>query len=116
MNGNGLSLELDGTTAHLLARLAQAWGVTKEEAIRRAVAQAQTTSSSVNTQGRLEAFKELQRCHSFQRHGSAFAQSRGLPDRRRGSALWRPRRDRQRAGLHLVSEPRIDSRMSATRE
>jgi hypothetical protein len=61
MNGNGVSLELDGATAHLLERLAQAWGVSKEEAVRRAVAQAQANSSTVNRQGRLEAFKELQR-------------------------------------------------------
>ena len=61
MDGNGASLELDGATAHLVERLAQAWGVSKEEAVRRVVAQAQAASSTVNTQGRLEAFKELQR-------------------------------------------------------
>jgi hypothetical protein len=61
MNGNGVSLELDGASARLLERLAQAWGVSKEEAVRRAVAQAQATSSTVSRQGRLEAFKELQR-------------------------------------------------------
>lgn len=61
MNGNGVSLELDGATAHLLDRLARAWGVSKEEAVRRAVAQAEAGSSTVNPQGRLEAFKELQR-------------------------------------------------------
>ena len=61
MNGNGVSLELDGATTHLLERLAQAWGVTKEEAVRRAVAQAQAASSTVSAQGRIEAFKELQR-------------------------------------------------------
>ena len=61
MDGNGASLELDGATAHLVERLAQAWGVSKEEAVRRVVAQAQAASSTVNTQDRLEAFKELQR-------------------------------------------------------
>ena len=61
MKGNGVSLELDGATAQLLERIAQAWGVSKEEAVRRAVAQAQAASSTVQAQGRLEAFKELQR-------------------------------------------------------
>ena len=61
MNGNRLSLELDGATAHILERLAQVWGVSKEEAVRRAVVQAQAAPASVNAQGRLEAYKELQR-------------------------------------------------------
>ena len=61
MNGNGALLELDTTTAHHLEDLAKAWGVTKEEAVRRAVAQAEAASLPANKQNRLRAFKELQR-------------------------------------------------------
>ena len=63
MNGNGnlTSLELDVTTAKLLVRLAQTWGVSEEEAVRRAVEQANATTSTPSREGRLEAFKQLQR-------------------------------------------------------
>ena len=63
MNGNdsALSLELDAMTARLLVRLAETWGVSEEEAIRRAVEQANATTGVSNKEGRLEAFKELQR-------------------------------------------------------
>lgn len=61
MNGNGATLDLDSATAHLVDALARTWGVSKEEAVRRAVAQAQATSPAPNPQRRLEAFKELQR-------------------------------------------------------
>jgi hypothetical protein len=55
------ALELDATTADLLAHLAETWGVSEEEAVRRAVAQANTATVSANKDDRLEAFKELQR-------------------------------------------------------
>lgn len=61
MNGNGALVQLDATTAHHLEDLARAWGVSKEEAVRRAVAQAEGGSLPGNKQDRLEAFKELQR-------------------------------------------------------
>jgi len=63
MNGNdsALSLELDAMTARLLVRLAETWGVSEEEAVRRAVEQANVANGSPNKAGRLEAFKELQR-------------------------------------------------------
>ena len=63
MNGNGntLSLELDIATAQLVEQLARTWGVSKEEAIKRAVAQADTTSASEKNPDRLQAFKDLQR-------------------------------------------------------
>lgn len=60
MNGNA-TLELDPATAHLVEHLAQAWGVTWEEAIRRAVAQADAGSASASKPNRIAAFKELQR-------------------------------------------------------
>lgn len=60
-NGRGISLELDAMTAHLVQRLARTWGVSKEEAVRHAVEQADAATGSTNKQGRLEAFKELQR-------------------------------------------------------
>jgi hypothetical protein len=63
MNGNGqnLSLELDAGTAQLLEQLAHAWGVSKEEAVKRAVTQAEAAPASVKSSERLQAFKELQR-------------------------------------------------------
>jgi hypothetical protein len=60
-NGNTTSFELDVTTARLLERLAEAWGVSEEEAVRRAVEQAHSVNGPPNKERRLEAFKELQR-------------------------------------------------------
>ena len=60
-NGHGLSLELDASTAQLLEQLASAWGVSKEEAVKRAVSQVEVTSGPAKTSDRLQAFKELQR-------------------------------------------------------
>ena len=62
MNGNGhtLSLELDANTAQLLEQLARTWGVSKEEALKRAVSQVEAASGPVKTSDRLQAFKELQ--------------------------------------------------------
>jgi len=62
MNGNGhnLSLELDASTAQLLEQLARAWGVSKEEAVKRAVTQAEA-APPVKSSERLQAFRELQR-------------------------------------------------------
>jgi hypothetical protein len=54
------SLELNPTTANLLAQLAETWGVSKEEAVRRAVEQARIANGAPDNPGRLEAFKELQ--------------------------------------------------------
>jgi hypothetical protein len=63
LNGNNrpLSLELDEITARLLVRLAETWGVSEEEAIRRAVEQANAVTFLPTKEGRLEAFKALQR-------------------------------------------------------
>jgi len=61
MNGNSALLELDATIALLLENLAKAWGVTREEAVRRAVAQAESASLPANKENRLSAFKALQR-------------------------------------------------------
>ena len=58
--GNKTSLELDANTANLLTQLAETWGVSKEEAVRRAVDQANAGNGSPNKEARLEAFKELQ--------------------------------------------------------
>ena len=60
MNGNGMTLELDDATATVVERLAAAWGVSKEEAIRRAVSSASTPTPEPARLGRMEAFKELQ--------------------------------------------------------
>ena len=60
MNGNA-TLELDPATADLVEHLAHAWGVTREEAVRRAVAQADAASATASKPGRLAVFKELQR-------------------------------------------------------
>lgn len=63
MNGNedALSLEIDAMTAQRLVNLAKKWGISEEEAIRRAIEQANAPTGSISTYGRLEAFKELQR-------------------------------------------------------
>lgn len=55
------SLEIDAMTANLLGRLAATWGLSLEEALRRAVTQANAENGAQNIEGRLEAFKELQR-------------------------------------------------------
>jgi hypothetical protein len=61
MNGNAIMLELDPATADVVNHLAQSWGVSKEEAVRRAVAEAERTTVASSPASRLDAFKELQR-------------------------------------------------------
>jgi hypothetical protein len=63
MNGNGYgpAVELDSTTSQAVEHLARAWGVSQQEALRRAVQQAETTVRPVNGPDRLAAFKALQR-------------------------------------------------------
>ena len=67
MNGseNAHLLEVDPVTAQRLTRLAEMWGVTEEEAISRAVAQANTSATTRSKERRLEAFKQLQRSLSL---------------------------------------------------
>jgi hypothetical protein len=60
-NGNTTSLELDAITARLLVQVAETWGVSEEEAIRRALEQANAKADLPNKEARLEAFKDLQR-------------------------------------------------------
>lgn len=59
--GNTTSLELDVMTTRLLVRLAEKWGVSEEEAVRRAVEQANGVTALPNKESRLEAFQTLQR-------------------------------------------------------
>jgi hypothetical protein len=54
-------IQLDETTARLLVRLAETWGVSEEEAVRRAVEQATVVTVASNKEAWLAAFKELQR-------------------------------------------------------
>lgn len=63
MNGkeDAWSLEVDAMTAQRLVSLAKKWGVTEKEAMRRAIEQANAPTESTNTNGRLKAFRELQR-------------------------------------------------------
>jgi hypothetical protein len=60
-NGNTTSLELDAITARLLERLAETWGVSETEAIRRALEQANDVIHLPNKEIWLETFKALQR-------------------------------------------------------
>lgn len=60
-NGGTRSFELDAITVRILVRLAETWGVSEAEAIRRAVVQANVATGSANKDGWLEAFEELQR-------------------------------------------------------
>ncbi len=61
MSGNDLSVVLDANTVEAVERLAKTWGVSKGEAVRRAVKQAQAASLGARKPDRLEAFEELQR-------------------------------------------------------
>ncbi len=61
MNSDGATLELDAGTIEVLEHLARAWGISREEAVRRAVTQAEAASKTTPRLARLEAFKELQR-------------------------------------------------------
>jgi len=61
MGGNGHTVSLDSSTLEILEQLARSWGVTKEEAMRRAVAQAEARPASTTKPDRLQAFKDLQR-------------------------------------------------------
>ena len=60
MNGNGSSISLDASTLEMVEQLSRAWGVSKEEAVRRAVTQADTAPVAAKDADRLEAFKQLQ--------------------------------------------------------
>lgn len=60
-NGNTTPLELDAMTARLLVHVAQTWGVSEREAIRRALEQANAKTDLPNKEARLVAFKDLQR-------------------------------------------------------
>jgi hypothetical protein len=60
-NGCGTAVELDSTTSQAVEHLARAWGVSQQEALRRAVQQAETTVRPVSGPDRLTAFKALQR-------------------------------------------------------
>ena len=64
-NGDTTSFELDAITVHLLVRLAEMWGVSEDEAVRRAVEQANAATNSLNKEDWLAAFKELQRSLSL---------------------------------------------------
>ncbi len=60
-NTDPITLEVDPTTANLLTRLADEWGVSEEEVIRQAVQQASSGYRAGVAENRLEVFKELQR-------------------------------------------------------
>ena len=64
-DGKTISLELDAMIARLLVRLAEMWGVSVEEAMRRTVEEAYAARSSLSTERWLEVFKELQRSLSL---------------------------------------------------
>jgi hypothetical protein len=55
------AIELDATTFHLLIRLARTWRVSKEQAVVRALEQANVFVDSRDLGDRLEAFHELKR-------------------------------------------------------
>lgn len=59
-NSRATWLEVDEITAHLLVRLAETWGVSEQEALRRALEQANAVNGSPDKESRLQAFKELQ--------------------------------------------------------
>ena len=59
-NGNTTPVELGPITARLLVRVANSWGVSEEEAIRRALEQADAATETPNIKARIQAFKDLQ--------------------------------------------------------
>ena len=59
MNGNGSSVSLDPSTLAVVEQLARAWGVSKEEAVRRAVTQAESVPVAAPNSDRLQAFNQL---------------------------------------------------------
>ena len=61
MNGTKVTMELDAESAESAQHLAKAWGVSIEEAVRRAVTAANGSSARTPAQSRLEAFENLQR-------------------------------------------------------
>ncbi len=54
-------LDLDPATSQLLGRLAAKWGISKEEAVRRALEHVDAQIQEVNKENRLEVLRELQR-------------------------------------------------------
>jgi hypothetical protein len=54
-------LEIDEDTAAALEELAKAWGMSRQEAARRAIAEAKASTVSVDGVQRIKAFRELQR-------------------------------------------------------
>jgi hypothetical protein len=56
VHDGAVSLELDAATAHLLVQLAELWGVTEEEAIRRAIEQANADCDSSERYSEQEIF------------------------------------------------------------
>ena len=60
-NDSRISLELDPMTSELLNDLAEKWGISREETVRRAIEQADALTGPPDKDGRLRAFKELQR-------------------------------------------------------
>jgi len=54
-------LEIDDDTAVALEELAKAWGMSRQEAVRRAIAEAKAAAASVEGIQRVEAFREMQR-------------------------------------------------------
>ena len=80
--GSGILLKLDPTTPNLLDDLAQRWGISRQDAVRRAVEQAGARSSSHNREGRLAAFRELQRRLDLTPAGAAECQEANRDARR----------------------------------
>jgi hypothetical protein len=54
-------LQIDSGTLRLLDRLAARWGVSREAAVKRAIAQAAPESGAQSSDLKIEALKELQR-------------------------------------------------------
>ena len=63
MNGNSHSsvIELDEPTTQAVEQLARNWGVSKQEAVRRAIIQVSASATSTSNEEKLAAFKALQR-------------------------------------------------------
>ena len=54
-------LDIDQDTAAAIEELAKAWGMSREEAIRKVIAEAKAVTANTEAIGGLDAFRELQR-------------------------------------------------------
>ena len=81
-DGNTCSIDLDAGTTRLLDSLAARWGVSRERAVKRALAEIETNKVDSEQDLRIRAFKELQQTLQLTAEQAAEWQSRVRDARR----------------------------------